>query len=355
MVFVSKIDVFLLTLSVAVLYPAGDPAVLEVDLVDEDTQKDRRPDLQAQAGLEAHQPDQDSGEDLVVASAVVEASEEDLVEIAVDFEEALEEAVVTEVGMGEEVASDINPTVGVKAKHRPRERPPALEEEEVADLEAVGTVVALMVDQIHRMAVGMVVIAVIVVIVVIVAAANMMTDHPTGTVAQVGAIANRLKNESGEGVADTETVIAKVGMVEMTTPESVPTMVTATMILEANDDTELFDLAHQRMGLSQRVFSVLLAFQFSSLPSPRVSGQNYDSIVLHLKEQNYLHLHTATIDQGKHANCTLSIQIPLDNYDIDHPYRTQTICVAKKTNAENLFPRRPMRYNSRLAGWAGCR
>lgn len=349
MVFVSKIDVFLLTLSVAVLYPAGDPVVLEVDLVDEDTQKDRRPDLQAQAGLEAHQPDQDSGEDLVVASVVVEASEEDLVEIAVDFEEALEEAVVIEVGMGEEVASDINPTVGVKAKHRPRERPPALEEEEVAGLEGV---VALMVDQMHQTVVGMAVIAVIA---VIVAAANMTTDHPTGTVAQVGAIANRLKNESGEGVADTETVIAKVGMVEMTTPESVPTMVTATMILEANDDTELFDLAHQRMGLSQRVFSVLLAFQFSSLPSPRVSGQIYDSIVLHLKEQNYLHLHTATIDQGKHANCTLSIQIPLDNYDIDHPYRTQTICVAKKTNAENLFPRRPMRYNSRLAGWAGCR
>ena len=116
----------------------------------------------------------------------------------------------------------------------------------------------------------------------------MTTDHPTGIVAQVGAIANRSKNESGEGVADTETVIAKVGMVEMTTPESVPTMVTATMILEANDGTELFDLAHQRMGLSQRVFSVLLAFQFSSLPSPRVSGQNYDSIVLHLKEQNHL-------------------------------------------------------------------
>lgn len=324
MVSVSKIDVFSLTLSVAVLYPAGDPVVLEVDLVDEDTQKDRRPDLQAQAGLEVHQLDQDSGEDLVVASVVAEASEEALVEIAVDFEEALGEAVVTEVGMGEEVASDINPTVGVKAKHRPRERPPALEEEEAADLEAVGTVVALMVDQMHRMAVGMVVIAVIAVIVVIVvivvtvAAANMTTDHPTGTVAQVGAIANRSKNESGEGVADTETVIAKVGMVEMTTPESVPTMVTATMILEANDDTELFDLAHQRMGLSQRVFSVLLAFQFSSLPSPRVSGQNYDSIVLHLKEQNHLHLHTATIDQGKHANCTLSIQIPLDDYDIDH-------------------------------------
>ena len=320
MVSVSKINVFLLTLSVAVLYPAGDPVVLEVDLVDEDTQKDRRLDLQAQADLEVHQPDRDSGEDLAVASAAVEASEEASVEIAADFEEALEEAVVTEVGMGEEVASDINPTVGAKAKHRPRERPPALEEEEVADLEAVGTVVALMVDQMYRMAVGMVVIAVIV---VIVAAANMTTDHRTEIVAQVGAIANRSKNESGEGVADTETVIAKVGMVEMTTPESVPTMVTATMILEANDDTELFDLAHQRMGLSQRVFSVLLAFQFSSLPSPRVSGQNYDSIVLHLKEQNYLHLHTATIDQGKHANCTLSIQIPLDDYDIDHPYRTQ--------------------------------
>ena len=313
MVSVSKINVFLLTLSVAVLYPAGDPVVLEVDLVDEDTQKDRRPDLQAQADLEVHQPDQDSGEDLAVASAVVEASGEASVEIAVDLEEALEEAVVTEVGMGEEVASDINPTVGVKAKHHPRERPPALEEEEVADLEAV---VALMVDQMHQMAVGMVVIA------VIVAAANMTTDHPTGIVGQAGVIANRSKNESEEGVADTETVTAKVGMVEMTTPESVPTMVTATMILEANDDTELFDLAHQRMGLSQRVFSVLLAFQFSSLPSPRVSGQNYDSIVLHLKEQNY-HLHTATIDQGKHANCTLSIQIPLDDYDIDHPYRTQ--------------------------------
>ena len=293
--------------------------------MDEDTQKDPRPDLQAQAGLEVHQPDQDSGEDLAVASVVVEASEEASVEIAVDFEEALEEAVVTEVGMGEEVASDINPTVGVKAKHRPRERPLALEEEEVADLEAVGTVVALMVDQMYRMAVGMVVIGVIGVIVVIVAtvvivaAANMTTDHPTEIVAQVGAIANRSKNESGEGVADTETVTAKVGMVEMTTPESVPTMVTATMILEANDDTELFDLAHQRMGLSQRVFSVLLAFQFSSLPSPRVSGQNYDdSIVLHLKEQNHLHLHTATIDQGKHTNCTLSIQIPLDDYDIEH-------------------------------------
>lgn len=312
MVSVSKINVFLLTLSVAVLYPAGGPVVLEVDLVDEDTQKDRRPDLQAQADLGVHQPDQDSGEDLAVASVVVEALEEASVEIAVDFEEALE--VVTEVGMGEEVALDINPAVGVKAKHRPRERPPALEEEEVADLEAV---VALMVDQMHQMAVGMVVIA------VIVAAANMTTDHPTGIVGQVGVIANRSKNESEEGVAGTETVTAKVGMVEMTTPESVPTMVTATMILEANDDTELFDLAHQRMGLSQRVFSVLLAFQFSSLPSPRVSGQNYDSIVLHLKEQNYLHLHTATIDQGKHANCTLSIQIPLDDYDIDHPYRTQ--------------------------------
>ena len=317
MVSVSKIDVFSLTLSVAVLYPAGDPVVLEVDLVDEDTQKDRRLDLQAQADLEVHQPDRDSGEDLAVASVVVEASEEVSVEIAVDFEEALEEAVVTEVGMGEEVASDINPTVGVKAKHRPRERPPALEEEEVAGLEGV---VALMVDQMHQTVVGMAVIAVIA---VIVAAANMTTDHPTGIVAQVGVIANRSKNESEEGVADTETVTAKVGMVEMTTPESVPTMVTATMILEANDDTELFDLAHQRMGLSQRVFSVLLAFQFSSLPSPRVSGQNYDSIVLHLKEQNYLHLHTATIDQGKHANCTLSIQIPLDDYDIDHPYRTQ--------------------------------
>lgn len=317
MVSVSKINVFLLTLSVAVLYPAGDPVVLEVDLVDEDTQKDRRLDHQAQADLEVHQPDRDSGEDLAVASAVVEASEEASVEIAADFEEALEEAVVTEVGMGEEVASDINPTVGVKAKHRPRERPPALEEEEVAGLEGV---VALMVDQMHQTVVGMAVIAVIA---VIVAAANMTTDHPTGIVAQVGVIANRSKNESEEGVADTETVTAKVGMVEMTTPESVPTMVTATMILEANDDTELFDLAHQRMGLSQRVFSVLLAFQFSSLPSPRVSGQNYDSIVLHLKEQNYLHLHTATIDQGKHANCTLSIQIPLDDYDIDHPYRTQ--------------------------------
>ena len=221
--------------------------------------------------------------------------------------------------MGEEVASDINPTVGVKAKHRPRERPPALEEEEVADLEVV---VALMVDQMHQTVVGMAVIAVIA---VIVAAANMTTDHPTGIVAQVGVIANRSKNESEEGVADTETVTAKVGMVEMTTPESVPTMVTATMILEANDDTELFDLAHQRMGLSQRVFSVLLAFQFSSLPSPRVSGQNYHSIVLHLKEQNYLHLHTATIDQGKHANCTLSIQIPLNDYDIDHHYRTQQL------------------------------
>lgn len=317
MVSVSKINVFLLTLSVAVLYPAGDPVVLEVDLVDEDTQKDRRLDHQAQADLEVHQPDRDSGEDLAVASAVVEASEEASVEIAADFEEALEEAVVTEVGMGEEVASDINPTVGVKAKHRPRERPPALEEEEVAGLEGV---VALMVDQMHQTVVGMAVIAVIA---VIVAAANMTTDHPTGIVAQVGVIANRSKNESEEGVADTETVTAKVGMVEMTTPESVPTMVTATMILEANDDTELFDLAHQRMGLSQRVFSVLLAFQFSSLPSPRVSGQNYDSIVLHLKEQNYLHLHTATIDQGKHADCTLSIQIPLDDYDIDHPYRTQ--------------------------------
>lgn len=314
MVSVSKINVFLLTLSVAVLYPAGDPVVLEVDSVDEDTQKDRRPDLQAQADLEVHQPDRDSGEDLAAASAVVEASEEASVEIAVDFEEALEEAVVTEVGMGEEVASDINPTVGVKAKHRPRERPPALEEEEVAGLEGV---VALMVDQMHQTVVGMAVIAVIVV------AANMTTDHPTGIVAQVGVIANRSKNESEEGVADTETVTAKVGMVEMTTPESVPTMVTATMILEASDDTELFDLAHQRMGLSQRVFSVLLAFQFSSLPSPRVSGQNYDSIVLHLKEQNYLHLHAGTIDQGKHANCTLSIQIPLDDYDIDHPCRTQ--------------------------------
>lgn len=352
MVSVSKINVFLLTLSVAVLYPAGDPVVLEVDLVDEDTQKDHRLDPQAQADLEVHQPDQDSGEDLAVASVVVVASEEASVEIAVDFEEALEEAVVTEVGMGEEVASDINPTVGVKAKHRPRERPPALEEEEVADLEAVGTVVALMVDQMHQMAVGMVVIAVIA---VIVAAANLTTDHPTGIVAQVGAIANLSKNESEEGVADTETVTAKVGMVEMTTPESVPTMVTATMILEANDDTELFDFAHQRMGLSQRVFSVLLAFQFSSLPSPRVSGQNYDSIVLHLKEQNYLHLHTTTIDQGKHANCTLSIQIPLDDYDIDHLTEHNNLRSKKRQTSKICFHAGRVRYNSRLAGWAGCR
>ena len=90
MVSVSKINVFLLTLSVAVLYLAGDPVVLEVDLVDEDTQKDRRPGLQAQVDLEVHQPDQDSEEDLAVASVVVEASEEASAEIAVDFEEALE-------------------------------------------------------------------------------------------------------------------------------------------------------------------------------------------------------------------------------------------------------------------------
>jgi len=102
------------------------------------------------------------------------------------------------------------------------------------------------------------------------------------------------------------------------------------MILEANDDTELFDLAHQRMGLSQRVFSVLLAFQFSSLPSPRVSGQNYDSIVLHLKEQNYLHLHTATIDQGKHAILHTQHSDTPRRLRYRPPLPNTTICVAKK-------------------------
>lgn len=282
MVSVSRIDVFLLTLSVVVLYPVGDHVVLEVDLVDEGTQKDLRLGLQAQADSEAHQPDQDSGEDLAVASAVVEVLEEVLVGIEEDFEADLEQVVVTEVGMGEEVGSDINPTVGAKAKHLLRERPPVLGEEEV-----VGTVVALTVgDQMHPMAVGTVVTAVIA---VIVAAVNMRTDHPIGIVAPVGAIVNQSKNVNEEGVADTETVTAKVGMAEMTTPENVPTTAMATTILEANDDTELFSLAPQRMGLSQRVFSVLLAFQFSSLPSPRVSGQKYDSIMLHLKGQNHLH------------------------------------------------------------------
>jgi len=77
--------------------------------------------------------------------------------------------------------------------------------------------------------------------------------------------------------ADTETATVRVGMAETITQGSDPTKATATMIPEANDDIEHLDSAKQHMGLSQGVYSVLSAFYFSSLSSPRVSGQVHAS------------------------------------------------------------------------------
>lgn len=272
MVFASKTDASWWTLSVGVPCPAGDLDDSEEDLVNEATQKDRQPDHPVQVGLVLRLPGLVFAVDLAADSAVVVASGVALEETvaAVASEEGSAVAVI-EVGMEEEVASDINQTDSVQARHHLKELLLARAEAGVADSAVVGMEVEVGRSAMHRTAVGMAEIVAIVV------DASLKTDHPTETVAQVAAIANRSKSVE----VDIETAIAKVGMVavaEMTTPESEISTVTATTIPEANEDTELLVKAQRRMGLSQRVFSVLFAFQFSSLSSPRVSGQLYDGL-----------------------------------------------------------------------------